>query len=440
MTSGVSKARATVARGWAFFAAVLVLALVGGAVTAAAADTRTQASGVQAVALYPFGTDPEPISTNPQSGLQVSVERWEETEPADNPNAVSAKVTVREADGKVPEVDYAVFSQVFQSRPPDGQEPKVSDPAACTQPKYTSDPTADKGIFQCAYVVESPDVWTFTVTVTKGEGGKVAQLAKAQGTFPVNDAVALSGQSKGLRYVVEGSTFEVFILQAHFASASVWLLTVLVMAFLAVPRLRKMCSTLTLHTLEVRRGFITSLMWAMFAAILITGVYLLRQQTAYAAPWSWSAWENVTKLPYATQYFTTLYLKIIIFVVMAAASVVLMMEAARQARLAGDAGPGFDADDDEFWGRLQLQSADDPGEGTGNRGSSGGGAGGATAVASQEARSKIVAQGVSPRTLWLCVFAVAGGMGAIGVCVTVLKYTHELIEMLVAYKTVVDAK
>jgi hypothetical protein len=436
MTSGASKARVTVARGWAFFAAILVLALVGGAVSAGAAQERPQARGVQA-SLYPFGTDPEPISTNPQSNLQVSVERWEETEPAENPNAVSAKVTVREANGKVPEIDYKVFSQVFQSRPPDGQEPEISDPAQCTQPKYTSDPTADKGIFQCAYVVDAPDVWTFDISVTNVVDGKIIQMGKYQGTFPVNDAVALSGISAGLRYVVEGSTFEVFILQAHLASASIWMLLVLVMAFLAVPRLRKMLSILTLHTLEVRRGFLNSFMWAMFGAILITGVYLLRQQTAYGAPWSKSAWDNVTKLPYATLYFSTLYIKILIFALMAAASVILTMEAARQARLAGDAGGGFEADDDEFWGRLQLQSTD---ESTGGPAGAGGRGGTATAVKTARAKPKIVTEGVSPRTLWLCVFVVAGGMGAIGICVTVLKYTHELIEMLVAAKTVAEAE
>jgi hypothetical protein len=386
---------------------------------------------------FPAGTDPDPISTNPQEGLQVSVERWAETEPAENPNAVSAKVTVREKDGSVPEVDYQVFSQVFQSRPPDGSEPTPSDPEQCTQPKYTTDPTADKGIFQCSYVVDAPDVWTFTVTVTtlaKGEDQRVTHLARAQGTFPVNDAVALSGESAGLRYVVEGSTFEVFILQAHLASAALWFLIVLVMAFLAAPRLRKMLSTLTLHTLEVRRGFLVSLMWAMFASILITGAYLLLQQTAYEAPFTFGAWDAITKLPYATMYFTALYTKILIFVIMAASSVVLTMEAARQARLAGDAGAGFAEDDDEFWGRLRLQSTDEA-----DRPESRGG-GVATAVRTPTARAKVPSEGVNSRTLWICILVMAGGMGAIGVCVTVLKYTHELIEMLVAAKTIAEAE
>lgn len=437
MISGARKARAHVARGWAFFAAVLALALVGGAVAAAAAETRPQARGVQAASLSPF----VPTATDPNDKIQLTVERAAKFEPAENPNAVTVHVTIRDADGNVPKVNYGVFAQVFSQFQADeaGGEPPKSDPAQCQQPHYTTNPEIDPGVYRCSYVVDRPDVWTFEVTVNKlAQGTRVVRLAQIQGTFPVNDAVVLAGDFRGLRYVVEGSTFEVFLLQAHFASASVWLLMITVMAFLAVPRLRRMCSVLTLHTLEVRRGFLVSVMWAMFATVLGTGIYLLRTQTAYEAPWSKSAWDNITKLPYASMYFTTLYVKILLFVLMAGASVVLMMEAARQARMAGDSGDSYADNDDEFWGRLSFHDAShDDGTAMAERRPDAAGGAAATAVQAKP-RAKEIPQGVSSRTLWACVFVVAAGMGAVGVCVTVLKYTHELIEMLVAFKTVED--
>ena len=433
MASNAGKARASVARGWAFLVAVLMFALLGGAVSAAAADARPQARGIQAASLSTVGAIRPAAAPDPDK-VKVTVTRAEYAEPADNPNAVSVDVKVRLMNGAVPPGNYSVFSQVFASVPTDGGAPVKSVPTACNQPHYTTNPEIDPGTYRCSYVVDRPDTWTFEVAVNKLGVAKLTRLASAQGTFPVSDAVKLGGLSQGLKYVVQGRTFEVFLLQAHMAAASIWLLMVIVMAFLAVPRLRRMCSTLTLHTLEVRRHFLNSVMWAMFLAVLGSGIYLLRTQTAYKAPWSKSAWDNITQLPYASTYFTTLYIKILIFVVMAAASVVLMMEAARQASIAGDATGGLSDSDDEFWGRLQFHdAAHDDGHGVADRRSD---AGTTTAVASPKTRAATVRQGVSARTLWLCVFAVAGGMGAVGVCVTILKYTHELIEMLVAAKTV----
>ena len=419
-----------IARLGAFFASVLMLALMGGAVASAAAETRPQARGA-AVALSPVAPG-APAATSADD-ITVEVKRADYAEPDNNPNAVSVDVIVRDKAGNPPTESYKTFIQVFKTH----QVPIVkSEPLPCQQPKFTTNPDFDLGMYRCSFVVDKPDIWTFEAFVNQPSATKVIQIGHAQGTFPVSDAAVLGGLSSGLRYVVEGRTFEVFLLQAHFAAASIWLLMVTVMAFLAVPRLRRMLSVLTLHTLEVRRGFLNSVMWAMFAAVLGTGIYLLRTQTAYAAPWSKSAWDNITKLPYASMYFTTLYIKILLFVIMAAASVVLMQEAARQARLAGDTSGGMgDADDDEFWGRLQVPDGLDDVAGIADRRPD---AGAATKVQTAKRRAPTTSQGVSARTLWLCVFAVAGGMGAVGACVTVLKYTHELIEMLVAAKTIAE--
>ena len=193
------------------------------------------------------------------------------------------------------------------------------------------------------------------------------------------------------------------------------------------------------HTLEVRRGFLTSSLWASFAGTLGTGLYLLATQTAYKAPFSterfsFSAWDKITGLPYAQTYFLLLYGKILMFGVMAVASVILMLEANRQAQLAQDADPFARDDDDDMWSKNvhfdeegHILHDDDVVV-----------AGGATATVSRtavRARPRGGAAGVSQQTLTACVLVLVGGAMAIGVAVTGLKYLHELIEMASAHAT-----
>lgn len=415
---------AGLARLWTVLIALLALAFVGGAVGATAAEARTPSHAVAA---------------DPNDQIQVTLERAEEFEPASNPNAVLVHAILRDPAGNVPEGTYRVFSSVAPYLPEPGVDATPSEPEPCRQPHFSTNPEIDEGVFRCTYVVDFPDTWTFDVTVYKVTGSQSVKVAKAQATFPISDAIVLKGLASGLQYAIEGNPFDVIVLQLHFASASVWLVMVTVMAFLAVPRLRRMLSTLAVHTLEVRRDSLNRVMWSMFGVVLVTGLFLLGTQAAYGAPWSKSAWDNMTTQPYATAYFTALYLKILVFVVMAAASVVLMMEAGRQSRIAYGYHE-FDASDDEFWRRLQFHDAmRDTGERVAERRHDVD-EGAVAVVTTAKAKPKILTQGVSPRTLSLCVFAVAGGLGVIGVCVTVLKYTHELIEMLVAAKAVADAK
>jgi hypothetical protein len=207
--------------------------------------------------------------------------------------------------------------------------------------------------------------------------------------------------------------------------ASLWLLLVAAMAFIAVPPLRRMLSTLALQTLEVRRGFLNSSMWVAFGSTLITGTWLLTTQTAYKAPFSanrfsFNAYDEITRLPYASMYFNALYVKILVFLVMTGASTVLAMEAARQAQTAQDAiGDENEVDMwatgvhfDEYGHVLHDDRPSAPAQA-------------GTAVAT---RAHVEPLGISQRALWACVAVMVGGTGVIGVCVTILKYCHELIE------------
>jgi hypothetical protein len=249
--------------------------------------------------------------------------------------------------------------------------------------------------------------------------------------------VKLRYNTKALQYVVNGKTFEVFLLQAHVILAGLWLLLAAAMGFLAIARLRRTLSVLALHTLEVRRGFLVSLLWATFAGTLGTGLYLLSTQTAYPAPFSTdkfskTAWDRITNLPYAQSYFLLLYAKILIFFVMAAASVFLMKEASRQAQLAQDSDSLERDADDDMWAHGVHFTEDGHiiHEDVVVAAGATEGVAGTTAVRAQRRTTGSV--GVSLRTLWICAGIMLGGAASIGVCVTGLKYLHELIESTIA--------
>lgn len=424
-------ARVNVARAWSVLAALLLALCLLGTISA---------GGAQAVAnprvLESSGSTPSAPSkiTDPDDVKAVLEDPYVPVRDGDY-NRVTRDIRVTDRkSGADPEVNYGVFivSQFGTD------ESTRSDPAdfPCLQVKYTNNPKLPRGLYRCTVIVDEPGVYTFFAYVNKAtvSGQQGIQLATAQETYNIDRAIKLAGDSIGLKFVVEGKLSEVFFLQTHVGAASAWLLLSLLMAFLAVPRLRKMLSVLTLHTIEVRRGFLESTLWAAFLVTLGTGIYLLTVQTAYDAPFSISKWNSVTTLPYAQTYFVALYVKILIFLAMAAATVVLVKEANRRAQTAEDSDDlGFE-DDDAFWERMKFRSveADDDDIAVASSVTEGSTAG--TAVKAKP-KAAVAHQGVTPRTLWVCVGVVLGGMAGVGVCVTLLKYCHELIEAVAALKT-----
>ena len=340
-----------------------------------------------------------------------------------NPNSITMDITIVNTQTKQPPVArYGVFLNAREGQ----GESILEEPENCQQ-VFDNDPTVTPGIYRCSIIINNPGTWTFTAFVNLPTETGQKQLEVLETTLDITDAVVLEGQFKGLRYVVEGSSFEVFLLQLHVVMATLWVLLVGVLAFIAVPRLRRLISVLALQTLEVRRSVVTSSMWVTFGGTLITGAWLLSGQTAYDAPFStsnfsFSDYDNITRLPYAAMYFNALYIKILVFLAMTGASVVLAMEAARQAQAAQDAVGDDDEVDmwatgvhfDEFGHVLHddaARPADRPA--------------GSTMV-------RAAPVGVSQRVLWISVAVMVGGTGVIGVCVTILKYCHELIETATA--------
>lgn len=336
-----------------------------------------------------------------------------------NPNDITMDITiVNTGTKKPPHTRYGVFLNARQG----ADDPILTHPENCAQTADV-DRTVARGVYRCSIIVDNPGRWTFTTTVDLPTTAGQQLITTVDATIDIPDAVTLAGEDKGVQYAVQGKSFEVFLLQIHVISASIWLLIVGALSFMAVPRLRRTISTAALQTLEVRRSFLNSSMWVAFGATLITGTWLLSTQTAYKAPFSankfsLTAYSDVTRLPYASVYFNTLYLKILVFGIMAAASAVLAMEAGRQTQAAQDA-LGDDEEIDmwatgvHFDEHGHVLHSDRPGA-----------PGAEASRAPARAPSVVIGSGL----LWACVAAMVGGTGVIGVCVTILKYCHELIE------------
>jgi hypothetical protein len=423
MTPGSVQPRTASVRGWSLFAALFALLLTGSVLAAPSATAAAQkAPQPKAAACNPY--DPYKVECIKVSIKEAALDHTV------SPNYITMDIIVVKADGTPPTANYGVF--LTFNKP---NEDPTDNPANCQQEHYNS-PEVPLGLYRCTAIISGPGLWEFHGTVNKPAYNNQTVLVQVATTLNITDAIRLGNESKGLQYIVQGKTFEVFLLQAHVALAGLWMVLAGLMAFLAIPRLRRMMSVLTLHTLEVRRGFLTSLLWASFGGVLGTGLYLLGTQTAYKAPYSTNGfshkkWEAITRLPYAKDYFFVLYGKIFIFLIMAAFSVILQMEASRQAQMAQDS-EGLDVDDDDdMWSH--GVHFDEDGHILHDDVAVAGGAGGSVVTAPVQARRRTTgAVGVSARTLWVAAGVLLAGSASIGVCVTLLKYLHELIESTVA--------
>ncbi|MGQ0465561.1 MAG: hypothetical protein ACT4QG_09610 [Sporichthyaceae bacterium] len=345
-----------------------------------------------------------------------------------SPNHITMEIKVLNNNKKPTCAAYPVFLSFHQTGLEEQEAPICQD-------EHFNSPDVPRGTYHCTAYIDGPGEWIFTATVNKPAdvGAVQTQLHVESVALDFPDVPKLAGLSKGLKYVVEGSTFEVFLLQLHVALAGLWMLIAAMLAFLALPRLRRTLSVLALHTLEVRRGFLNSVLWGTFGGTVGTGMYLLATQTAYEAPFStkkfsFSAYDKLTSLPYAQSYMLILYGKILIFGAMAVASVILMLEAGRVAQLAQDADPLEREDEDDLWGKNVHFDEEGHVLREDDLTVAGGAAGSVAQTAVRAQRRTSGAVGVSQQTLTTCALVLLVGALAIGGAVTGLKYLHELIE------------
>jgi hypothetical protein len=225
----------------------------------------------------------------------------------------------------------------------------------------------------------------------------------------------------------KGSFLDVVMLQAHVITASAWLVCAALVTLMAVRRLRRVPSALGLHALQVRREMLTTILWGTYALALSSGIYLLFQQAAYDPPLSGKDWDTLDRLPYGLPYFYALYGKIILFLLMGLATLSLSRKANRAAKASEAAGgpvdPTWDSDDSLFLDEEVMPGGRDLSyiESSVR----------AAPVTTMAPSRKDVEESV--RGGWLSVGVLVAGSMGIAVCVTLIKYFHELSKAAVLY-------
>lgn len=377
-----------------------------------------------ALFLLAGGTPLASAAAKPQYDLEIK-----KTPPdTSNPNLVGLLVMVRDADtGQVPaEKRLDKLSMNVVAEPAGGG--KQTEINGCV--RRSTIETAKPGLHDCAVYVSQGGEWAFTVVINtmaseravqnEASGATLNQLVSETKTFSIV-APKLEGFNKGLAGI-EGSPHEVINLQGHVIAVAAWAACAALLSFIAVPPLRRLLSDRAMTVLLVRcRTLITSL-GVTCVLTVITGTVLLVNMLPYELPLSSDDAEATFGLPFGQAYFATMTVKLLTFVVMVAATVVIAMAANKRARVPAELEEQGEETD------VTVDDADPwhPGASRG-RGTAGGAA---VAVKKRTAEELHGHLDTAPAMVAAVIFAV--GLAVAGVCVTLLKYFHELIEAVKA--------
>jgi hypothetical protein len=369
--------------------------------------------GIGAAVVAPVGS----VASDGDAAVDVRIEE-NTTLPRRIPQYVPVTVTIVDhATQAAPVADYHVYALAENAA---GDRTQAS---SCGQ-RSDNDPGARRGIYDCTVIVDHGGTWTVVGVVNALPVGTEPrrQIGKATTEVTVNAGALAQGPNTN---AVTGRVTDVTLLWVHSVFASLWFVAVAALALLAFPRFRQRLSPLGIHRIEDRLG---TLMRALFGTTLLvvgTGIYLLVKQTAYRTPWSPSAARAVFRLPYGEPYFLALAVKLAVYAVMVVASVAVSREALRRSTLRLDdvtpgppaavaprAAPGRSLWDDlpaprRSGGMLVRERT--------------------TAVPAEPQPAPLLSSDRSPRLRAAGLSIVAGG-AVIWICVTLLKYFHELAE------------
>jgi hypothetical protein len=309
--------------------------------------------------------------------------------------SVVYNVTVTDKATGAPVDRYVVFAQATN------QAGEKSISFACGHTNDV-DSRTPPGVYYCTVILDHGGQWTFVATVSDKTGNAEAPIPVAQASVPfelasnqtVSDAVPGTG--------LKASVWDIGVLFAHTSVAVLWFVCVALLVALALPAARRTLSTTGLHRLERRLDLLVKMTWVATGLVLGSGTYLTLNQTAYETPLTTSSAEAVFKLPYGKPYFLALFTKIALYLLMAAATIPLVRSAQRRLLVTEGVEP--------------IREVPAP--------PTGGGAVAVdvrtTAVPTVRTRERLTSR--------VPVFLIAGGAAGIAICVTVLKYLHELIE------------
>ena len=266
------------------------------------------------------------------------------------------------------------------------------------------------GVFDCSVIVDHGGAWTFVAAVSEERTDREQSRAPvAQASVPFELATAWSTTNEVPGAEISAKVSDVAILFGHGAAAAGWFVGVLLLAALALPGARRSLSASGCHRLERRLDLIVRGTWVSTAAVVGSGVYLTLNQTAYDAPFSSAAVDAVFALPYGKPYFLALAAKVALYAVMVAASIPLVA-GARRRMLSGTDAPAPELTP------LDLEPLP-------VAASSGGVA---CDVRVRPAPLPLLTEPAGGGRLGAVVI-LSGAVG-VAVCVTILKYLHELIE------------
>jgi hypothetical protein len=369
--------------------------------------------GIAASVVAPGGT----VSAGGEPPIDVHIAE-NTTVPRRIPQYVPVTVTIDDhTTGTAPTADYNVYA-LAKNRTGDRTQT-----SPCGQ-RSDNNPGARKGIYDCTVIVDHGGTWTVVGVVRTVPAGAEPPRRIGEATTEVTVNAGALAQAPDT-IVVTGRVTDVTLLWVHSVVASLWFATVGALALLAFSGLRQRLSPLGVHRIEDRLGTLTRALFGTTLLVVGTGIYLLVKQTAYTTPWSPGAARAVFRLPYGKPYFLALALKLAVYAVMVAASVAVSREALRRSTLRLDAvttgpaptGAPRAAADRSPWDDLPPPRS----------------SGGMLVRERTQARPR-AAEPVSPsradrplvlRAAGLSI--VAGGV-VIWICVTLLKYFHELVE------------
>lgn len=270
---------------------------------------------------------PAPVQAAPV--FDIRVERDPRPGALSSALAVNLKVTITErGTGAVPADDFEVYAF---GEPPAGP---ATEYFPCAQ-EHDNSPEVVRGIYLCTVLVNHGGRWQFHSVVNQRRQSPADQpvvLGRAVQDFDI-DTAEVAPRLDVIR--IKGRLVDVALLWGHAAAAGAWLVVAGLVAAVALPALRRRLSTFGLHRLEERFDVLVRAMWAATAGLVVSGTYLLVNQTAYETPFSSAGLDAVFRLPYGKPYFLALGTKLGVYAVMLAASFALLRDARRQRR-AGD--------------------------------------------------------------------------------------------------------
>jgi hypothetical protein len=351
--------------------------------------------------------------TGPRFDIQIERDTRPRTSILTNLSA-AYRVTLHDHDtGQPPTGSYVMFAQATNAQ---GEKSPFF---ACGHVNDV-DSRTPPGVYDCTVYVDHGGTWTFVASVSRERtDAKQAPVALAQASVPFDLPVGEVARGEDVKTVnLKARPRDVALLLGHTGVAVAWFACVALLIALALPGGRRWLSPSGRHRLEGGLDRIVRATAVTTGLVLGSGIYLTLKQTAYKTPLSSRAVHAAFGLPWGRPYFLTLAVKIGLYLVMAAATVPLVREARRRMLSSLDAPPPAPTP----WG---------PGPG----GSSTRVVGDRATVAVAERKAPPIEAGTAPQgepgvplAVRLGAVTVLAGGAGVWLCVTILKYLHELIE------------